>query len=109
MSALNIKAIKSEYLEFTNFTGTTPNFTTITYLNLTGSFDSETSAARYIVDSLIKDWDAAKYGTVPTFFKVETLTSKKIFEVRPVVSGETADYTSPSQGDYFFQVYKTFS
>lgn len=109
MASLNIKAIKAVYREFVSYTGAVPSFTSTTYLDVQGTFDTEATAARYVVDDLIRNWDAAQYGTVPTFFKVQTLVGTNLFEVRPSAQGETPDMTSPSLGGYYFQVFKAFT
>lgn len=109
MSALNIKAIKSEYLEFTNFTGTTPNFVSTPFLHVNKPCKNSSTAVRYIVDKLIKEWNVSVYGTVPTHFMVKTPEGEVLYEVRPVSAGEAADYVSPSLGDYYFKVVESFS
>lgn len=103
MSVLKITAFKATYREFQGYTGSgIPQFTAVEHMRVLGCFDSDVSAARYVVDVLIKDWNVS-LGTLPDRFRLETKTSDKIYLVRPSQSGETPDLTSPTMGDYYFQ------
>lgn len=103
MSALKISAIKSKYMTFIGYQGETPQFTEIEYLHVVRTFDTEPSAARLVVDDLIKNWNVNTLGTVPEYFRIQTLTTDKLYHVRPSSPGETPDVVSPSLGDYYFK------
>lgn len=103
MSVLKITAFKAVYREFQGYSHTNvPQFSQVEHMYVFNSFDSEASAARFVVDVLIKDWNLAN-GTLPEYFRLECGTSDKIYLVRPSEAGEVPDLTSPVMGDYYFK------
>ncbi len=108
MSVLKITAFKATYRQFNGYSGAgVPQFSALEHMRVLGCFDTEVSGARYIIDVLIKDWNPAN-GTLPDHFRVESKVSDKIYHVRPIEEGETADITSPTLGGYIFQAVHVF-